>query len=243
MTDDHSRLTLTDGCRRRFTPWHGCLAGLLLILSAGPIRAQHVSADPARFESEIAAFEKWDRQNSFPRDAILFVGSSSIRFWQTAENFPGLPVINRGFGGSTVADVNHYADRIVFKYKPRTIVFYAGDNDIAADRTPERVFDDFQSFTNSVRDRLPGTKIFYLPIKPSIARWKLWPQMQTVNARVKALAQKNDRLSYVDVATPLLGPDGQPRKELYRDDGLHLNAKGYAIWNQTLSPHLHTSPR
>src|SRR6476619_4722811 len=103
---------------------------------------------PARFESEIAAFEKWDHQNAVPRDCILFVGSSTIRLWQTADAFPDLPVINRGFGGSTVADVNYFADRIVFKYKPRTIVFYAGDNDIAGGRSPERVFGDFEKFAD-----------------------------------------------------------------------------------------------
>src|SRR5215212_9141915 len=92
---------------------------------------------PARFESEIAAFEKWDHQNTVPKDGILFVGSSTIRLWQTADAFPDLPVINRGFGGSTIPDVNHFADRIVFKYTPSTIVFYAGDNDIAASRAPE----------------------------------------------------------------------------------------------------------
>ena len=193
---------------------------------------------PARFESEIAAFEKWDHQNAVPRDAILFVGSSTIRLWQTADAFPDLPVINRGFGGSTISDVNHFADRIVFKYKPRTIVFYAGDNDIAGGRSPDRVFNDFQKFATSVHDRLPGTSLIYLAIKPSIARWKLWPQMQTVNARVKELSQTNHQLTYIDTAPPLLGDDGQPIKELFRDDGLHMSLKGYARWNQILAPSL-----
>jgi lysophospholipase L1-like esterase len=198
------------------------------------------SLDPARFEPEIATFEKWDRQNAVPRDAILFVGSSSIRLWQTAESFPDLPVINRGFGGSTIADVNHFADRIVFKYKPRVIVFYAGDNDIAAGRSPDKVFADFERFANMVELRLPHTQIVFLSIKPSPSRWKLWPQSQTVNARVKELMKNNDRLTYIDVATPLLGPDGQPRKELFRDDGLHLNPSGYKLWNEALAPQLHT---
>src|SRR5215212_771989 len=102
-------------------------------LSKEPVAA----VAPARFEAEIAAFESWDHQNAVPRDAILFVGSSTIRLWQTADGFPDLPVINRGFGGSTIPDVSRFAERIVFKYKPRTIVFYAGDNDIAASRAPE----------------------------------------------------------------------------------------------------------
>jgi lysophospholipase L1-like esterase len=195
---------------------------------------------PARFESEIAAFEKWDRQNAVPENCVLFVGSSSIRLWQTADAFPDLPVINRGFGGSTADDVNHFADRIVFNYKPRLIVFYAGDNDLAAGRSPEKVFDDIETFRRQLRDRLPATRLIYLPIKPSPARWKLWPQMQQVNANLKAIAEKVDNVKYVDTATPILGPDGQPRKDLFRDDGLHLNAKGYEIWNKILLPHIHS---
>src|SRR3954462_9550686 len=140
--------------------------------------ATKTSADaPPRFESEITAFEAHDHKNAPPINPILFVGSSTIRLWQTADAFPDLPVINRGFGGSTIDDVNHYADRIVFKYKPHVIVFYSGDNDLAAGRTPERVFNDFVTFANSVHERLPDTRLIYLAIKPSIDRWKLWRQM------------------------------------------------------------------
>jgi len=198
--------------------------------------AAKIPTGPARFESEIAAFEKWDHQNAVPQNCILFVGSSSIRLWQTADAFPELPVINRGFGGSTTADVNHFADRIVFKYKPRTIVFYAGDNDIAAGRAPDKVFADFEVFAKSVHERLPDTKLIYLAIKPSPLRWKLWPQSQTANARIKELISKNGHDRYVDAATPIFGDDGQPRKELFRDDGLHMNLKGYSLWNEILLP-------
>jgi lysophospholipase L1-like esterase len=214
--------------------------------SISPAWAQNsksrIDPGPARFDSEIAAFDAYDHKNAPPRDPILFVGSSTIRLWQTADAFPNLPVINRGFGGSTIADVNHYADRIVFKYKPRIIVFYAGDNDIAAGRSPDRVCADFQTFVKSVHERLPETQLIYLAIKPSVARWKLWPKMQEVNARVKELAQKNPRLTYFDTAPPLLGPDGQPQKSLFRDDGLHMSPNGYAAWNKLLAPLLAPSP-
>ncbi len=197
---------------------------------------------PARFESEIAAFEAYDHKNAAPSNPILFVGSSTIRLWQTHDAFPDPPIINRGFGGSTIDNVNHYANRIVFKYKPRVIVFYAGDNDIAAGRTPDRVFSDFQTFAKSVHDRLQGTLIIYLAIKPSIARWELWPKMQAVNIRVKDLGRDNDLLTYVDTAPPLLGDDGQPQKALFRDDGLHMSPKGYAAWNKLLAPILTPAP-
>src|SRR5689334_19989884 len=191
---------------------------------------------PERFETEIAAFEKWDHQNAVPNDCILFVGSSTSRLWQTADSFPNLPVINRGFGGSTIPDVNYFADRIVFKYKPRTIVFYAGDNDIAAGHSPEKVFANYQKFSDSVHEQLPNTKLIYLAIKPSPLRWKLWPQAQAVNSRVKELINKNSHDRYVDTAPAILGSDGEPRKELFREDGLHMNLKGYEAWNAMLAP-------
>jgi lysophospholipase L1-like esterase len=194
--------------------------------------------DPARFAAEIRAFEAWDRQNSVPLQAVLFVGSSSIRMWPTAECFPHLAVINRGFGGSHASDVNHFADRIVLKYAPRVIVFYAGDNDIEAGKPPQQVFDDFRAFARIVHERLPQTNIVYLPIKPSLARWGKWPRMQDVNSRAQKLSQSDPRIVYVDTATPMLGSDGRPRSELFRDDGLHLNEQGYRLWTEILAKNL-----
>lgn len=193
-------------------------------------------ADAPRFEAEISAFEAYDHKNAWPHDPILFVGSSTIRLWQSADAFPDLPIINRGFGGSTVDDVNHYADEIVFKYKPRIIVFYAGDNDIAGGRSADRVFDDFEKLATSVHERLPETPLIYLAIKPSIARWKLWPQMQVVNNRVKELAHSNKQIVFIDTAPPLLGADGLPEKSFFRDDGLHMSDAGYAAWNKLIAP-------
>jgi lysophospholipase L1-like esterase len=203
------------------------------------LRAEDAAAPTTakpRFEDEIQKFEAWDRQNSPPRDAVLFAGSSSIRLWQTAESFPDLPVINRGFGGSTVADVNRYAERIVLKYEPRVIVFYAGDNDIAGGKSPQQVFDDTRTFIDLVHSRLPNTHIIYLPIKPSLARWAKWTQMQEANALMKHLDESDSKLEYADLATPILGSDGKPRPELFREDGLHLNDTGYRQWNELLRP-------
>jgi lysophospholipase L1-like esterase len=207
--------------------------------------SQEAASEPAsktsgqhRFESEIAAFEKWDRKNSWPRDAVLFVGSSSIRLWQTAEAFPNVSVINRGFGGSTIADVNHHFDRILPKYKPRAIVFYSGDNDIAAGRSPQQVFEDFQEFARKAHEDLPKTPIFFISIKPSIARQRLWPKMKEANTLIQRLSDFNSQVRFVDVARPMLGVRDAPRKNLFLDDGLHLNAAGYKIWNDTLAPFL-----
>jgi lysophospholipase L1-like esterase len=203
---------------------------------AATAREPAANPDPARFESEIAAFETWDRQNSPPPGAVLFVGSSSIRMWQTAESFPDLPVINRGFGGSHISDVNHFAGRIVLKYKPRMIVFYAGDNDIADGKSPQQVFEDFQRFVQIVHARLRDTPIVFISIKPSPSRWKLWPQVQEANALVEEFSKSDGRLVYVDAATPMLAPDGQPRPEIFLDDELHMNVAGYRLWTRILAP-------
>jgi lysophospholipase L1-like esterase len=216
------------------------LLGLVCLAAARAEDAAPADSDPSRFEAEIRAFEAWDRQNSFPPQAVLFVGSSSIRKWQTAESFPDLPVINRGFGGSHVSEVNHFAERIVLKYAPRVIVFYAGDNDIADGKSPERVFHDFEAFAELVHGRLPETRLIYLPIKPSLARWSKWPQMQAANSLVENFARDHAWITYVDTATPMLGSDGKPRPELFVEDGLHMNAEGYRLWSEKLRPLLHT---
>ncbi len=222
-----------------------CLRASLLIAcglahtACGLARAADApDPDPARFESEIAAFENWDRQNSAPANAVLFVGSSSIRLWHTAERFPDAPVINRGFGGSHVSDVNHFTSRVVLKYKPRAIVFYAGDNDIADGKTPQRVYDDFLEFVQLVRERLPKTRIYFISIKPSIARLKLWPKMKEANTFVWRLAGINTQVVFVDIASPMLNGREVPSKDLFLDDGLHLNAAGYDLWTKTLRPAL-----
>ena len=210
--------------------------GLVCVAAALAVDAAPADPDPSRFESEIRAFEAWDRQNSVPPRAVLFVGSSSIRKWQTAESFPELPVINRGFGGSHVSEVNHFAERIVLKYSPRVIVFYAGDNDIADGKSPERVFHDFETFAELVHRRQPQTRLIYLPIKPSILRWSKWPQMQSANALAETYAHDHAWMTYVDTATPMLGSDGRPRPELFVEDGLHMNAEGYRLWSEKLLP-------
>lgn len=192
----------------------------------------------ARFAKEIDAFEAYDHKNAPPRDPILFVGSSTIRLWESADAFPDLPVINRGFGGSTIDDVTYYADRIVFNYKPRVIVFYSGDNDIASGRSPDRVFSDFRRFADSLHSRLPETKLIYLSIKPSPARWKMWDKAQNTNAQVKKFADSNKWISYVDTAPSLFNTKGEPTPELFREDGLHMNADGYERWKVLLTPRL-----
>jgi len=213
--------------------------GLFLVLEivvsiCGGERAGQIAAK--RWEKTISQFEEWDSKNSYPADAVLFVGSSSIRMWRTRESFRGLPVINRGFGGSQISDVNYFIDRVVLKYRPRVIVFYAGDNDVAAGKSARRVFEDYRKFVKIVRDKLPKTAIIYIGIKPSGSRWRLWPVMAEANSLIKDFCGKDKRLLYFDSAMPLLGDDGKPNAKLFLNDKLHLNGEGYKIWTRLLRP-------
>jgi len=198
-----------------------------------------LAATDAPFEKEIRAFEQADRDHAPPKDAVLFIGSSSIRLWDTlAKDFPDVPVINRGFGGSRIADSVRYADRIAIPYHPRKIVLYAGDNDIAAGKSPRQVLGDFQAFVDKVHAALPDVPIAFISIKPSIARWKLVDKIREANRLIVDYAKQAKHVEYIDIFTPALAPDGKPRKELFRDDGLHLNRKGYELWKSVIEPTL-----
>jgi len=204
-----------------------------------PIEAAAQSGKPAdRWESSIARFEALDANSPPPEGAVLFIGSSSIVGWDLAKSFPGLPVINRGFGGSHLADSVRYAERIVLPYRPKTVVLYAGDNDLAAGKSPEQVWEDYKAFVNKVHAALPQTKIIYIGIKPSIARWKLIDNIRKANRLIAETAAADQRLVFVDVEKPMLAPDGKPRQELFKADGLHLNQAGYKLWSDLLRPHL-----
>ena len=193
--------------------------------------------DSARFASEINAFAKSDSASPPPKGAVLFVGSSSIRFWETlAADFPGLTVINRGFGGSRMDDLLRYADRIVFPYQPKAIVMYEGDNDIADNGSPARIAGDVAELLSRVRTRLPGTRVIYLSIKPSPSRWAMVDRMRETNALVERIVENDTAARYVDVFTPMLGANGRPRPELFRDDSLHMTRAGYELWRGIVDP-------
>ncbi len=197
------------------------------------------AADPRRFENEIAAFEAADKTNPPPQNAILFVGSSSIRKWTTlAGDFPRHHVINRGFGGSHLSDSVFYFDRIVLPYKPRLIVLFAGSNDIDFGKTPEQVCDDFKAFAQKTKRALPRTRVAYISISTVPSRKTEVEQVKRANALIARFIAANPRLSYIDVFSAMLGPDGKPRPDIFVSDNLHLNARGYAIWRAKIAPYL-----
>lgn len=211
------------------------LGFILFTLTFGGLSA---AAETPRWEEEIRFFEERDREDPPPEDGILFIGSSSIRFWDLKKHFPGLPVINRGFGGSEISDSIHYVDRILFPHRPKVVVFYAGDNDVARGKSPEEVFEDFKSFSGIVLDRLPESRLLYISIKPSLARWPLVDKMREANRLIEEYAAEENRIVYIDIDSPSIGEDGKPRPELLLEDGLHLTEKGYELWSERVREHL-----
>ncbi len=191
-----------------------------------------------RWERTIQRFEEADKAAPAPENPIVFAGSSSIRMWDLGRWFPDLPAVNRGFGGSVYKDLIAFKERIVIPYKPATLVIYSGDNDVASGLGADAVFADFKAFVEAVHASLSGTKILLIPIKPSVARWSMWPTMQKVNEKMKAFALEREWITYMDMVTPLLGEDGNPRADLLLNDGLHLNDEGYKIWTAIVRSHL-----
>jgi len=199
--------------------------------------------DQDRWEPAIRKFEEADKLAPPPQKAIVFIGASSIVRWNLKESFPelGAQAINRGFGGSLAPDSTRYADRIVIPYKPRMVVFYAGDNDVEANHTPQQIADDFAAFERKVHAALPETQIVFISIKPSIRRFPWIEQIKGANALVRQYCATHPHLTYVDIFPQMLGPDGKPRKELLVADGLHMTPAGYKIWNDALRPILQVS--
>lgn len=205
-----------------------CLFGL-------SIQAQTPAPNFSRWEKEIAAFEESDRTNPPPQNALLFTGSSTIRLWKTmAEDLPGHKVINRGFGGSQIVDATHFADRIIFPYKPKTVLIRAGGNDINAGKSPEQVFADFKEFVAKVHGKLPKTEIVYIALSPSIARWNNADKELALNALVKAFIKTTKLVKYLDDASISLGTDGKPRPDIFIADKLHFNAEGYKLFSASV---------
>ena len=204
--------------------------------------AQHLYAQqhPAFWE-EIQSFKKQDSSNAPPKNAILFVGSSSFRKWTDVQSyFPGYTIINRGFGGSTLPDMIQYVDDIILPYKPKQIFIYCGDNDLAASDTVSAttVFIRFQQLFSMIRKKLPKAHIVYVSIKPSPSRQKLMPKMEAANNMIKKFLSKKPKTGFVDVYHKMLKPDGTPMDDIFLEDKLHMTAKGYKIWQKEIQPYL-----
>jgi len=209
---------------------------VLLFVVGHPLFAQQPP-----FYDEIQAFKKQDSIKPPPQHAILFVGSSSFHFWTDVQNyFPGYTIINRGFGGSSLPDVIRYAGDIIFPYHPKQIVIYCGENDLAASDavTEDTVFDRFKILFELIRSKLKDVPIVYVSIKPSPSRERLRPKMEEANGMIKEYLAEQKNAAFADVYYLMLNGDYEPMPEIFKEDSLHMNAKGYAIWQKAIQPYL-----
>lgn len=216
---------------------------VLLAATAGTVLGQLppnsvARQDSKKWERDIEAFEATDRTNPPPKDCIVFVGSSSIRFWSTlSQDFPGLPVLNRGFGGSELADSVNFADRIITLYHPREVVIYAGANDLAGGKSPELVYGDFVALVAKIRQELPAVRMAFIACAPNPKRWGIVEKVKAFNGLVQQYCRAH-QVIFIDVFPLMLGPDGLPKPDIFRADRLHMNPKGYVIWRQAVAPEL-----
>jgi lysophospholipase L1-like esterase len=200
-------------------------------------------AEPGYFAGDIAAFAVADRDHPSPKRPVIFVGSSSIRLWSTLQaDMAPLPVLNRGFGGSQLSQVVYFLDQTVIHYRPRAILLYAGDNDLdgryRTGKTPAGVAREFRMFVTRVEAAVPDARIYYLSMKPSRQRWVDWPQEYAGNALIAQICAADPRLSYIDIATPMLAAGAPPPSDLFTPDGMHPSPKGYALWTAIIKPRL-----
>ena len=225
--------------RRRFV-LPATAAALLACCPSQPIAAEPAERVTRRFAQWEQAIEEFERQDAAQPPAaagVVFVGSSSIRMWDLLKSFDlDPPPVNRGFGGSQIVDALHFVDQLVLKHKPRAIVFYSGDNDLASGKPATEVSGDFARFCRVVHETLPEATIIFISIKPSPSRWHLAEAMQAANAQIRELCEADERLEFADVWPAMLDSDGQPREELFAADKLHLNDEGYRLWTEMIRP-------
>jgi lysophospholipase L1-like esterase len=208
---------------------------LLLFCSIGAL-AQ--SSKPA-FWPDIQSFRKLDSIQTPPAHPVLFIGSSSFTRWTDIQNyFPGYTILNRGFGGSTLSDVLRYEEDVIFKYDPKQIVIYCGENDIASSDTitAATVFNRFQKLFSEIRAVYPNVPVVYVSMKPSPSRWHLKEKLINANNLIENFLKNQKNATFVSIWNDMLGKNEKPMPELFVEDNLHMNAKGYAIWQKKIEP-------
>ncbi len=209
------------------------------------IITQEIDSDAKRnqayhnhFEKTIQKFQAEDLKNKPPNDAIVVVGSSSVSFWHPTikEDLAPLTVVPRGIAGCDLSDVVYYVDKIVIPYHPRSVVIYAGENDIVRQASPEKVSLLFLSFVEKIKKSNPEVRIYFISIKPSVGRWYLWAKMVEANQLIEAECKKDERLVFINIATSLLGEDNTPNPIYFKSDKIHLSKKGYEVWTAAIKP-------
>jgi len=190
---------------------------------------------------DIQDFKKLDQENAPPKDAILLIGSSSFTKWtDVADYFPGKTIINRGFGGSRLIDLNYYADDLLNPYQPKQIIIYCGDNDFADNNQlkAKEVVNRYKTFYKKIREKFPNIEVDYISIKYSPSRENLWPQMKETNKKIAAFMKKEPNAEFIDITKAMEDANGNVRKELFVEDMLHMTPEGYQIWTKMMNPYM-----
>ncbi len=216
---------------KRWLSFAPALAVLLIALAGCSSKPLPPIPEGNKWEKELRAFEAIDATNRPPKHPIIFTGSSSIRLWkELPADFPNYPVVNRGFGGSELSDVNQFFDRLVLQYEPKQVVLFCGVNDIANGKSPEQVVEDLKTFVHRLHAELPKTRFVYLALAQNPARWDKRDKVAAVNRAAAEFLSQDPRDTFLDTTSVMLGDDGQPKPDIFRDDRLHMNRKGYDLW-------------
>jgi hypothetical protein len=215
------------------------IIGLLYAFVCFPSIAQSVETDV--WEKDIRKFEHLDSVETYPANAVLFAGSSSIRLWATlTDDMAPYPVIQRGYGGARLSDFSFFAGRIIYPHPCRAIVLFVA-NDITgseADKTPEQVCDLFLNVLSTIRTKFPDTPVFWISITPTGSRWKVWPQIEKANMLIEKACKKQKDTYFINTKDVFLNSTGLPKEELFRPDRLHLNEEGYKLWTSVIRKEL-----
>ena len=205
-------------------------------VSALNLAAEEKKSVESRWEKDIRAIEARISSGDSAKGSIVFVGSSSIRLWDLKKSFPDRITSNHGFGGSEISDSIEFFERIVVPVQPQAVVLYAGDNDIGKGKTADTVVAHFKEFVGRCEKLLKnGTPVVFIAIKPSLKRLEKAAIMEEANTRVRAICDQSPNLLFVDIWKPMLDETGKPMADIFKSDGLHLNDKGYEIWNREVA--------
>ncbi len=195
--------------------------------------------DPLRFNAEIEVIKNKEFAIDQEKEVVVFTGSSSIRMWTDVQNYyPQINAINTGFGGSHFTDLIHYKDQLISRFNPDRIFIYEGDNDTDSDKTPEEILAAAAYLYGQLRAEFPEAKLYFISPKPSIARWHLQEKYMMVNSLLKQFCEFDKNLTFVDVWSPMIGDDGKPLPDVFIEDNLHMNEKGYSIWGKVIGEYL-----
>ncbi len=207
----------------------------ILVFVPVSICVQGWAQDPTRFSDIMSKYR--DMPLEVSERPIIFTGSSSILMWNDLQDrFAGYPVINRGFGGSQMSDLLHYLDDLIIRWKPKQVFIYEGDNDLAYKKSVQEILGDTKKLVARLVESIPDVKIVLIAAKPSVNRWHLSDKYLSLNRAFSRYAQNQDFLTFADIWYPALAPSGKVQTDIFKEDGLHMNAKGYDIWQKILTP-------